>query len=128
MGNCWRRFFLFLPKNNNGNLGWRTVGVAYSKKRYQSYHFILYIDKLYRSTPPQDIDFYFYKYTHPTSPKNPTTHATSPSMRTMYLWLSSIFFTNSIHVCNYLVFASTMLQNCKNTYRIDHLEHLPESF
>jgi hypothetical protein len=28
MGNCWRSFFLFLQKNNNDNLGWRTVGVA----------------------------------------------------------------------------------------------------
>jgi hypothetical protein len=28
MGNCWRRFFLFFPKNNNDNLRWRTIGVS----------------------------------------------------------------------------------------------------
>jgi len=29
MWNCWRKFFLFLPKKNkNGNLGWGTLGDA----------------------------------------------------------------------------------------------------
>ena len=31
MGNCWRNFFLFLPKNKNGNLGWGTLGDALTR-------------------------------------------------------------------------------------------------